>query len=158
MSSVKSYVTRYFDAFEKTSVNLLLGDEIYYKAVTPLAVSATGKMDKVGESIAAASKRTTAETDDRIASTVTTQEIVAGAATLIGMLIAFFIGRSISKPLAGLTSGMQELAQGNFGVVLPGLGRRDEVGDMEQAGETFKGKAEQRACHEADTKMQQDQA
>ncbi len=138
LSSVKSYVTRYSDAFEKTSVNLLLGDEIYYKAVTPLAVSATGKMDKVGESIAAASKRTTAETDDRIASTVTTQEIVAGAATLIGMLIAFFIGRSISKPLAGLKTVMEAFARNELNADVPGVERHDEVGEMARAVEVFK--------------------
>jgi HAMP domain-containing protein len=31
---------------------------------------------------------------------------------------------------------MKELASGNFSVVLPGLSRKDEVGDMAQAVET----------------------
>jgi methyl-accepting chemotaxis protein len=52
---------------------------------------------------------------------------------------------------------MQELAEGNFGVVLPGLGRKDEIGDMAQAVETFKVKAEQKARAEAQAKMTQDQ-
>jgi len=51
---------------------------------------------------------------------------------------------------------MQELAEGNFGVVLPGLGRKDEVGDMAQAVETFKIKAEQKARAEAEAKMTED--
>jgi methyl-accepting chemotaxis protein len=157
INSVKADMTKYSDAFEKTSANLLLGDELYYKAVTPLTASATGKIDNVKVSIGEASNKTSAETEDRITGTVTTQEMVAGAATLLGLLIAFFIGRSISKPLAGLTSGMQELAEGNFGVVLPGLGRKDEVGDMAQAVETFKVKAEQKARTEAEAKMTQDQ-
>jgi methyl-accepting chemotaxis protein len=157
LGSLKTHLNKYSDAFEKTSVNLLLADEIYYKAVTPLTTSATGKIDNVKVSIGEASKKTNAETEDRINGTVTTQEMVAGAATLLGLLIAFFIGRSISKPLSGLTSGMQELAEGNFGVVLPGLGRKDEVGDMAQAVETFKIKAEQRARAEAEAKMNQDE-
>ncbi len=80
------------------------------------------------------------------------QEIVAGAAVLLGLLIAFLIARGIIGPLSGLTSGMKELAGGNFGVVLPGLDRKDEVGDMAQAVETFKVKAEEKAREEAEAK------
>jgi methyl-accepting chemotaxis protein len=157
LGSVKTDVGRYADDFEKTSTNLLLGDELNSKSVVPLSASAVDKMHDIKEAIGAASRKTNAETEERISSTVTTQELVAGAATLLGLLIAFFIGRSISKPLAGLTSGMQELADGNFGVVLPGLGRKDEVGDMAQAVETFKVKAEQKARSEAEARMTQDQ-
>jgi methyl-accepting chemotaxis protein len=52
---------------------------------------------------------------------------------------------------------MRELAEGNFQVVLPGLGRGDEVGEMAQAVETFKVKAEEKARAEAEAKMKQDQ-
>jgi methyl-accepting chemotaxis protein len=154
---VKADIARYSDAFDKTSTNLLLADQLYLKAIAPLAAGALDKIQNLKTLIGAASKKTTAETEDRIAGTVTTQEVVAGAVSLFGILIAFFIGRSISKPLSGLTSGMQKLAEGNFGVVLPGLGRKDEVGDMAQAVETFKVKAEQKARAEAEAKMMQDQ-
>jgi methyl-accepting chemotaxis protein len=158
LNAVKADLTKYSEAFDKASTGLLLGDELYYKSVTPMTVSAIDKMKIVKESIGAASKKTNVETEERINSTVMMQEIVASAVLLLGVLIAFFIGRSISKPLSGLTSGMQELAEGNFGVVLPGLGRKDEVGDMAQAVETFKVKAEQKARAEAEAKMTQDQA
>jgi methyl-accepting chemotaxis protein len=52
---------------------------------------------------------------------------------------------------------MAELAGGNFAVVLPGLGRTDEVGDMAHAVELFKVKAEQKARDEAEAKARQDQ-
>jgi methyl-accepting chemotaxis protein len=67
-----------------------------------------------------------------------------------------FIGRSISKPLSAMTAAMIELAKGNFAIVLPGLGRRDEVGDIAQAVETFKVNAEQKARAEAEEKIRQD--
>jgi len=82
LSSIKTSVAKYSDAFEKASVNLLLGDEIYYKAITPLTASTIGKIDNIREAIGAASKKTNAETEERIISTVTTQEVVAGAVTL----------------------------------------------------------------------------
>jgi methyl-accepting chemotaxis protein len=157
LKDIKASVIKYGEAFEKTGSSLMLGDDLYYKAVTPLTVGAVGKLDGVIESIGKAFKKTTADTDDRISNTVTMQEIVAGAAVLLGLLIAFLIARGIIGPLSGLTSGMKELAGGNFGVVLPGLERKDEVGDMAQAVETFKVKAAEKAREEAEAKAAQDQ-
>ena len=77
------------------------------------------------------------------------------AAMVLGA--GFFIGRSVSTPLKAMTSAMKELADGNFAIVLPGLGREDEIGDIALAVETFKVNAEQKARDEADAKMRQDQ-
>jgi methyl-accepting chemotaxis protein len=154
---VKAGLTAYAAAFEKASTSLLQGNDIYYKGMTPLTVAAIGKMDAVTGSIQQAFTKTPADTNERIAGTITMQEIVAGAAAVFGLLIAFLIARGIIGPLSGLTSGMKQLADGNFGVVLPGLARKDEVGDMAQAVETFKVKAEQKARDEAEARMNQDQ-
>ena len=78
------------------------------------------------------------------------------AATVMGA--GLFIGRSVSKPLSAMTLAMIELAKGNFGIVLPGLGRPDEIGEIAQAVETFKINAEQKARDEAEAKIRQDQA
>ena len=67
-----------------------------------------------------------------------------------------FIGRSVSKPLSAMTVAMVELAQGNLAIVLPGLGRRDEIGEIAQAVETFKVNAERKARAEAEAKSVQD--
>jgi methyl-accepting chemotaxis protein len=157
LASVKASVIKYGEAFDKTAPNLVLGDELYYKSVTPLITGTIEKLDNVKASIGQYLQKTTADTEDRITSTVTIQEIVAGAVVLLGLLIAFLVARGIVKPLSGLTSGMKELAGGNFGVVLPGLDRKDEVGDMAQAVETFKVKAEEKARDEAEAKIKQDQ-
>ena len=74
------------------------------------------------------------------------------------MAAGLFIGRSVSRPLSAMTAAMIELAKGNFAVVLPGLGRPDEVGEIAQAVETFKINAEQKARDEAEAKIRQDQA
>ena len=76
------------------------------------------------------------------------------AAFVIGA--SFLIGRSVSKPLKAMTSAMMELAKGNFAIVLPGLGRPDEVGDIAQAVETFKVNAERKAQEEAEAKRRQE--
>ncbi len=157
LPAVKAGVAKYADAFDKTAPNLLLSDELYYKAITPPTLHAIAELEKARTSIGAAFKQTTAETDARIGGAITTQEMVAGLAVLLGLAIAFLIARGIIGPLSGLTGGMKELADGNFGVVLPGLDRKDEVGDMAQAVETFKVKAEEKAREEAETKIRQDE-
>jgi methyl-accepting chemotaxis protein len=141
LNSVKSYVARYSDAFEKTSANLLLGDEIYYKAITPLTVSATDRIGTVQLAIGAASRTTNAETESRITTTVTTQMIVAGIATLLGLLIAFVIARGITGPLAALTSVMNRLSGGDVTVAIPGGERGDELGTMAKSVQVFKDSA-----------------
>jgi methyl-accepting chemotaxis protein len=59
--------------------------------------------------------------------------------------------------MQALSAAMRELASGNFGVVLPGLGRKDEIGDVAGAVEEFKVLSEQKARDEAEAKMKQDQ-
>ena len=157
LATVKAGVAKYESAFEKTAPSLLRGDELYYKSVTPLVVSAIDRMEKVKASISEGFAKTAAEANDHAESTITIQEVVAGGAVLLGLLIAFLIARGIIVPLAGLTSAMKELAGGNFGMVLPGLGRRDEVGDMAQAVEDFKVRAEEKAREEAEAKVKQDE-
>jgi methyl-accepting chemotaxis protein len=86
-----------------------------------------------------------------------TMMAIIAASMLFGLMVAFITTRSITVPLRGLNGGMLKLASGDFSVVLPGLGRQDEIGAMAQAVETFKVKAEQKAREEAEAKMTQDQ-
>ncbi|MFL6819231.1 MAG: methyl-accepting chemotaxis protein, partial [Bradyrhizobium sp.] len=79
--------------------------------------------------------------------------LIAGAVLTAG----FLIGRSVSKPLSAITAAMIDLAKGKFSIVLPGLGRKDEIGDIAQAVESFKLLAEQKARQEAEAKITQDQ-
>jgi methyl-accepting chemotaxis protein len=79
-----------------------------------------------------------------------------GVATLCIGLLAIYFGQRIANSIARMTYAMQKLASGDFGVVLPGLGRSDEVGDMAQAVETFKIKAKKRAEDEAGAKVKQE--
>ena len=69
----------------------------------------------------------------------------------------FFIGRSVSKPLSAMRAAMIDLATGNFAVVLPGLGRADEIGEIAQAVETFKVNAQKKARDEVEANIKRDQ-
>jgi methyl-accepting chemotaxis protein len=56
----------------------------------------------------------------------------------LGGLLALLLGKGISRPMVAMCKAMRELAGGNFDVVLPGLGSKDELGEMAAAVEEFK--------------------
>jgi methyl-accepting chemotaxis protein len=58
---------------------------------------------------------------------------VAAAALGLGCLIAWFIGRSISRPVIALSGTMAELTAGHLETEVPGAERGDEIGDMAKA-------------------------
>ena len=64
---------------------------------------------------------------------------------------------TIARPMRALSVSMDELAGGNFAVVLPGLGRKDELGAVAAAVEKFKVVSEQKSREEAEAKIKQDQ-
>lgn len=67
-----------------------------------------------------------------------TLEVVLAVVAVLGVLFSFIIGRSISRPVVAMSAAMRRLAVGDFSVQLPGLDRRDEVGQMARAVEEFK--------------------
>ncbi|WP_354095600.1 HAMP domain-containing methyl-accepting chemotaxis protein [Bradyrhizobium sp. RT10b] len=77
---------------------------------------------------------------------------------VFGAVLAWFLGRGISRPMTAMCAAMRELASGNFAVVLPGLGRRDEIGEMASAVEEFKVQAVIKAEREASQREHQNKA
>jgi methyl-accepting chemotaxis protein len=66
--------------------------------------------------------------------------LIIAAASLALVLLIALIGRSISRPLSGMTAAIQKLGAGTFDVDLPARGRRDELGEMATAIDQFKDK------------------
>jgi methyl-accepting chemotaxis protein len=64
--------------------------------------------------------------------------MLAAGGFLLGGMLALLLGRGISSPMIALCKAMRDLAGGKFDVVLPGLGRNDELGEMAGAVEEFK--------------------
>jgi methyl-accepting chemotaxis protein len=67
--------------------------------------------------------------------------VLAGAALIAGIAMAFVIARSIARPIRDLSTVMRELAGNNLAVEVGFTGRGDEIGGMARAVETFKANA-----------------
>lgn len=94
----------------------------------------------------------TIENDSRI------QLVSSITAGIVGIIIAFLIGRSISTPIINMTSSMQALANGNLETEIPGQDRKDEIREMAEAVQIFKENAVERARLEADQAKQEERA
>jgi methyl-accepting chemotaxis protein len=125
------------------------------KEVTaPINVEMEALANKIVAKARAEESRTAAEAE---AASVERMSLLAGVAVallLIGTCV--FSVFTIARPMRALSVSMEELAGGNFSVVLPGLGRKDELGDVAGAVEKFKVVSEQKARDEAEAKMRQD--
>ena len=156
-ADANSNVEKYADAYHKAAKDAHEVEDLANGEMAKEAQAIAAAAEGVKQSGVAEEAQIEHETIDMIVSTEHLILAISIGSLVLGMLLAWLIGRAISKPVIGLCAGMRELAEGNFEVVLPGLGRGDEVGDMAQAVETFKVKAEQKARAEAEAKAEQDQ-
>ena len=83
-----------------------------------------------------------AEQGDKTAAAVdqTKQTVIATAAgaLLLGAVLAWLIGASVSGPIHSMTDRMQSLAAGELDEPIPGGDSRDEIGRMARAVEVFR--------------------
>jgi methyl-accepting chemotaxis protein len=56
----------------------------------------------------------------------------------VGAALAWLIGRGISKPVTGMSAAMSAIAGGDKSIEIPGVGRKDEVGQMADTLQVFK--------------------
>jgi methyl-accepting chemotaxis protein len=103
-------------------------------------------------------QRLEAETNDIIGETQKLIVWLAAGGFVLGSLFALLLGRGIAKPMTAMCQAMRELAGGNFEIVLPGLGRKDELGEMASAVEEFKVQAVARAERDAASQAAQNKA
>jgi methyl-accepting chemotaxis protein len=99
-----------------------------------------------------------AQSDDTIDETERLIVMLAAGGFLLGTVLALLMGNGMSRPMTAMCKAMRELASGNFDVVLPGLGRKDELGEMAGAVEEFKMQAIAKAEREAATHDAQNKA
>jgi methyl-accepting chemotaxis protein len=89
------------------------------------------------------------ESDATVHETERLVAMLAAGGFILGGLFALMLGKGISRPMTAMCKAMRELAGGNFDVVLPGLGRKDELGEMAGAVEEFKLQAIAKAGRDA---------
>jgi methyl-accepting chemotaxis protein len=118
-----------------------------FRALEPLMVEARNSVERTYKEADAA--------EGAVQNSVRLWMMVAFAVTvLILSLVGFLLGRSISKALSGMVGAMTRLARGELAITVPGVGRRDEIGEMAGAVEVFRNnmaEAERLRAEQAET-------
>jgi len=79
---------------------------------------------------------------DRVATAVTFQAMLGVVVVLsLVFLLLYSLSKTVTKPVRMMTDSMTRLADGDIEAMVPGLGRRDEIGGMATAVQVFKDNA-----------------
>jgi methyl-accepting chemotaxis protein len=149
---VKAALAGYVSSFDSLSANIVKSDDLFWKNMTPQIIDMQARMGKAEVSLKQASDTTKTGTFATIDSTISLREFMAGLALVLGAVIAWFVGRSIIKPVAGMTSAMERLAAGDNAVEVPSRDSADEIGAMAKAVDVFKQNTIERVRLEAERK------
>jgi methyl-accepting chemotaxis protein len=135
---LKTNMGKYSDAFDMMSTNLLAANELYRKDIARPIAELIEKMDAAKVSIGGHFVSASREAQERISGTVLLQESVSGVAALLGLLIAYFIARGITQPIAELLADADRLSGGDTTVEFKTTARGDEIGQVAGAVAKFR--------------------
>jgi methyl-accepting chemotaxis protein len=99
--------------------------------------------------------------DGQLAEGASLSRSLMAAAAAIGVIlivISLLAAQRVTGPLKGIVAAMGQLAAGRFEITLPGLGRKDEIGEIAASVEAFKAKAEEKARLAADEALRRERA
>jgi methyl-accepting chemotaxis protein len=114
-------------------------------------------MVKLTEDLDKALQVTSDEATANTNHTITVTIVSVCVALFVVLVLAFLVVQAgVVRPVSRLVAAMRELASGRFDVVLPGLGRKDEVGEIAAAVDEFKVRAAEKAQREAAEKAAED--
>jgi len=157
MKEVSALLEEYRQALAKLVENSKSVDELTTEMTESAAAINQGSI-AMKSALLADQKRLEAESNAAIGETEQLILMLAAGGFLLGVVWAFLLGTGISRPMTAMCAAMRELAAGNFDVVLPGLGRQDELGEMAGAVEEFKVQAVAKAERDAATQAVQNKA
>jgi methyl-accepting chemotaxis protein len=138
LSEIKSLVSRYHDAFARAAALNHDLDQRINGEMREAAEKVNAGTAAIKESARADEHRVEEETNALIDSTSSFVLMLSLAGVALGALLAFLIGRGISRPVAGMSAAMGAIAQGRMDTAVPGVGRKDEIGDMAGTLQVFK--------------------
>jgi len=138
--AIDADIAAYTDAYHKSlqdsrEVNAIIADMV--KAARALASDAAS----IKQSGIADEKKIGQQTAAMIGETQTQILIITLGALALGIVLAWLIGRAVSKPIVEMSGVMKQLAAGNLDVEIAGSGRHDEIGLMACTVEVFKNSA-----------------
>jgi methyl-accepting chemotaxis protein len=138
IAPVQAALAAYGKNFAQSSAKMIEANQLYDKTMSASLLRIQNYGDELQKSVDADMKDTKSATDGIIATTTKVQGLLGGLGLLLGLAFAVLIGRSIVRPVTGMTGVMTTLAKGDRSVTVPATERKDEIGEMARAVDVFK--------------------
>lgn len=135
---MRAALTDYASQFDATAASLIALADLYTKVQQPMLADAAEGLEKAESSLALEIAAEAALALDVHDQATLAQGVITALGVAGGLALAFSIGRSISRPINGITGTMRALAGGDKTVVIAQLQARNEIGDMARAVDVFK--------------------
>ncbi len=129
---------QYQAAFNRVSETILTRNDIIVNTLDTIGPRLADSVEQIKLSNKDAQDELGPRATENMEQSVITMEVAAGIAFILGIAVAFLIGRAIANPVIAMTTAMGKLADGDHKVEIPALGRKDEVGLMASAVQVFK--------------------
>jgi methyl-accepting chemotaxis protein len=128
-----------------------------HRAESIASLTTKGRLTKVREAISAFTTQEDAKAKQRAAKQDATEQfsmlavfIGGGLTVVLSVLMGWILSRAIATPINAMTNVMGKLAGGDNTVEVTGVGRKDELGRMAEAVQTFKDAAIEKIRLEAE--------
>jgi methyl-accepting chemotaxis protein len=154
---VSAGIKEFSDAFDAEQADIRTRNDIVSGKLEKIAPDMRKRLDDTIAENQTIEAELGPETTAEMKNTRWTAVLLSVIAVVVGLMIAFFTGRSISRPVVGMTRAMESLAGGNKTIEIPGRQRGDEVGLMAKTVQIFKEsmiRADQLAAEQEELKRQ----
>ncbi len=137
LGELTAAVKSYDEAFSAVAKAMLANEDLYSNQIRPLLADVYKTMSGAKGSIVENQQLSKKAADDSVSTGMTLTAIMAGGTIVLGIALAWFIGRGISRPLRKTAEVLSDLTNDRI-VDVPYTERGDEVGAIAKATEVFK--------------------
>jgi methyl-accepting chemotaxis protein len=138
VQAVVASLGSYTATFDKTSAELIEGDALYAGQIRPAIHDMQEVAARALESLSSAFDAASHDANSLASGTFIEQLSLSAAGTVIGIILALLMARSIIGPVRGMTVAMTRLAAGDTASEVPARDNTDEIGEMARAVEVFR--------------------
>jgi methyl-accepting chemotaxis protein len=154
LDEIKPLVDTYHEGYVRASHDANEIDRLVNGEMKKMAETIAADVHLIKESGIADEAQIEHETLSLVSWTERFVLLLAIGGLIVGVVLAWLIGRGISRPVVGMGAAMCILARGDTGVDIPGTGRKDEIGQMAETVKVFRDnmiKARELAANEAES-------
>ncbi|HYD99399.1 MAG TPA: HAMP domain-containing methyl-accepting chemotaxis protein [Alphaproteobacteria bacterium] len=134
----------FMDAFNRGTQMATAYEALLRERLTPLSAELAGRLDATKAALTAEAEREAAAAEATMRAASRTLIVASAGAMLLAAVLALLIGRSIVRPIRGITAAVARLGAGQLDAEIPALDRADETGEIARALVVFRENARER--------------